>query len=326
MPDAASQICQLQHSGFRLLGEPVFRLSEGSCVPSMVVQLDHHDAVLPLRSVAREFHIEPASDDGRMLDLIERALEYVVALRLGDRLPSELNGGEASWKPTEQDSKVAARRVKRELIRCVFARLGRRVAIVSETQPDWDDLHANRVLLQQATQAAAAQLGGVEPGEVTDRVGKISAELACIETMRRLLTRGLAAPQEKLLRYHVNDVPASRRDTFQQVQGLARRGLKQITSRFDGIDARLDDILSMLRDVAETTSWLRNQRDWLYRTNHAWEPVFAEWARASGHIDEFLWKVVEKTYLFLAPRFMSFQEWTMSEAREAKPVLRARVW
>jgi hypothetical protein len=31
-----------------------------------------------------------------MLILIEQALDYVVSLRLGDKLPSELNGGAAS--------------------------------------------------------------------------------------------------------------------------------------------------------------------------------------------------------------------------------------
>ena len=57
----------------------------------MVVQLEGQEAVLPLRSVAREFGIEPESADGQMLGLIEQALDFVVAIRLGDKLPSELD-------------------------------------------------------------------------------------------------------------------------------------------------------------------------------------------------------------------------------------------
>ena len=35
-----------------MLGEPVFRLSEGTDVPSMVVQLSNQEAVLPLNPSA----------------------------------------------------------------------------------------------------------------------------------------------------------------------------------------------------------------------------------------------------------------------------------
>src|ERR1700677_2568654 len=106
MSQTVSEICCLSHAGFRLLGEPVFRLSEGTGVPSMVIQLDKQEAVLPLKSVAREFRVDPESADGRMLGLIEQALEFVVALKLGDKLPSELNGGVASWDPTDQDRRI----------------------------------------------------------------------------------------------------------------------------------------------------------------------------------------------------------------------------
>ena len=59
MLEPQPQICYLSHAGFRMLGEPTFRLSEGTRVPSMVVKLDGQEAVLPLQSVAREFHVEP---------------------------------------------------------------------------------------------------------------------------------------------------------------------------------------------------------------------------------------------------------------------------
>ena len=124
MSQTAPQICHLSHAGFRMLGEPVFRLSEGTRVPSMVVQLDSQEAVLPLQSVAREFRIDPAGADGQMLSLIEQALEFVVSLKLGDKLPSELNGGAASWEPDTQDRRVADSRVRHILVRCIFARQG----------------------------------------------------------------------------------------------------------------------------------------------------------------------------------------------------------
>ena len=122
--------------------------------------------------------------------------------------------------------------------------------------------------------------------------------------------------REKLLRIPIGEVPVSRQETVKQVQALARRGLKEIMSRFDEVDVRLDDILAMLRDLPTAVAWLRRQRDWFFRTNHAWGAVFADWVSAPSHFDEFLLKVIERTYVFLAPRFMSFQEWTIRKPAE----------
>src|ERR1700748_2086856 len=99
-----------------MLGEPIFRLSAGSRVPSMVVKVDDQDTVLPLRAVGREFGIGAASPDGQMLLLIEQALDFVVALRLGDKLPSELNGGASSWEPSRQDREIAFSRTRSGLV------------------------------------------------------------------------------------------------------------------------------------------------------------------------------------------------------------------
>jgi hypothetical protein len=245
---------------------------------------------------------------------------------LGDKLPSELNGGQASWEPNEQDCRIALSRVRHNLVRCVFARMGKTIAITGAAVPGWEEDPKNRVLLQQAIAGAATQLDGTDVAEVTERIASLSAELAYIEHMRRDLTRGMAGLREKLLSIDVAQAPPGRHDTVAQVQVLARRGLAEITRRFDEVDGRFDDVPSVLRDVPTAVAWLRGQRDWLFRTNHAWEAIFADWARAPRHFDEFLWKIVERTYLFLAPRFMSFQDWTIKDARVQQQKIRAKVW
>lgn len=326
MSQSIPQICYLSHAGFRMLGEPVFRLSEGTRIPSMVVQLDSQDAVLPLQSVAREFHVEPTSPDGQMLKLIEQALEFVVSLKLGDKLPSELNGGAASWEPDSQDRRIAESRVRYNLVRCVFARLGKTVAISGGGAPGWDEDPKNRALLQEAITVAAAEVDGADDAEVTARVASISEEMAYIEAMRRPLSRGIGSIREKLLRIDSHTVPISQQETVTQVQALARRGIKEIMSRFDNVDARLDDFLGVLRDLPAAIAGLRRQRDWLFRTNRAWSAVFADWNGAPKHFDEFLLRIVERSYVFLAPRYMSFQDWTTNEAKMKKNGMRASIW
>jgi hypothetical protein len=326
MSQAVPQICYLSHAGFRMLGEPVFRLSEGTRIPSMVVQLESQEAVLPLQSVAREFRVAPGSADGQMLNLIEQALEFVVSLKLGDKLPSELNGGAASWEPEKQDRRTAVSRVLHNLVRCVFARLGKSFTISGGGVPGWEEEPKNQLLLEQAVTGAAAQLDGSDEAAIREAVASIGEEMAHIETIRRGLIRGIGNIRDKLLKLELGGVPISQQETVKQVQSLARLGIKEITGRFDEVDAQLDDVLAMLRDLPRVIAGLRRQRDWLFRTNRAWAPVFAEWAAAPRHFDDFLLKVIERTYLFLAPRYMSFQEWTAVDARMKKSATRATVW
>lgn len=292
----------------------------------MVVQLENQEAVLPLRSVAREFRIDEESPDGQMLKLIEQALGYVSFLRLGDKLPLEIYGGQASWEPTEQDRRLGASRVRYNLVRCVFARTGNGAAIKGGMVPGWEEDSHNRALLKQAISDAARFTEGADDGEIAARVEALNGEMGYIECMRRTLIRGIMALREKLLGIKLADVATSRQDVVKQVQTLGRKGLSEISQRFDAVDIRLDDVVLLMRDMPQAVAWLRSQRDWMFRTNHAWGPVFLDWANASSHFDDFLWKAVERTYLFLAPRFMSFQEWANTDVRIKQEALRAQAW
>src|SRR6185312_7558118 len=87
--------CRLEHSVFSQISDPVFRRSETDGTAVMVVQLGDREAALPLRALQREFGIEDASNDGRMLGLIAASLDFVAALRIGDKLPAEVLTGQA---------------------------------------------------------------------------------------------------------------------------------------------------------------------------------------------------------------------------------------
>jgi hypothetical protein len=317
--------CELSHPGFRMLGEPIFRLSEGQRVPSMVVQIDNHEAVLPLRSIAHEFKIEPDGADGLMISLIEQALEFVVILHLGDNLPSELDTGEASWKPTIGDRQLATSRLWHELVRGMMARWGLTTKLMP-VAPGWETDPANIAMVRKAIDGTVSLLGDVDAAEVTARIGTISDELAYLETLRRILTRGMAEPRDKLFPTLGDNIPRLRRDMLHQVQILARRGMAEIDRRLDEADERLDNIPTILRDPPAAIEWLRQQRDRLFRMNRAWEPVFEDWGSMSGHLDDFFWKALERTYAFLAPRFMSYQEWEIVGAKSKPTGLRAKVW
>lgn len=325
MTQSPPPICHLSHPGFRMLGEPVFRLSEGGAVPSMAIQLDGQTAVLPLKSLAREFGLTDASPDGQMLKLIEQALDYVVAVRIGDPLPPEL-GGIASWEPTDQDRRVAASLVWHALAQCVFTRQHRAFDIAGGPQPGWETNHANQALAREAIDGAALILGTIDGEEARARMAAIIAEMAYIEAMRRALNRGIATVQEKLILRSAPDVAPSRTEALRQVQALARRGIEEIQRRLADVDAMLADVLTLLADVAATIADLRRRRDWLYRTNRAWSPVFTDWANAPNHTDDFLWKAVERSYQFLAPRYTPFKEWSLTLTGFKSGPVKMQVW
>lgn len=326
MSQAIPQICYLSHAGFHMLGEPVFRLSEGTRIASMVIPLESQDAVLPLRSVAREFKVDPGSADGQMLDLIERALDFVVAIKPGDKFPSELIDGEASWEPNDQDRLIASSRVRHNLVRGVFARMGKKVTIDGGATPGWEQAAKNRAVIAEAIAGAADMIDGIDGAEVITRVGALCEQMAYIESLRRMLSKGIAGMREKLLRLPMDQVPTGRQETVKQVQTLAKRGLDEFTNRFNEVDVRLDNVLTLLRDMPATIAWLHRRRDLLFRGNQSWAPVFTDWNRAPARFDDFLWKVVERSYLFLAPRFMPFQEWISVEAKMRKEQMRVQVW
>jgi hypothetical protein len=325
MPQNASQVCQLSHPGFRMLGEPVFRLSEGNAVPSMVIPFDGHDAVLPLRSLAREFQLGQDSPDARMLHLIEQALDFVVAVRLGDTLPPELFG-QASWEPTDQDRRIASSRMWKSLVHGTQPQSGTTTKIEGGTEPGWESLPQNHQLIRDAISAATQLLGNREDIDIRECVATVIAELSYIETMRRILGRNLQVMRERLVGRSIPELPSVRRDTYRQVQALARRGVGEITRRFDDIDASLDNVLALLRDTPGTVATLRRKRDWLFRTNHAWNPVFNDWSSAPVQYDEFLWKTVERTYQFLAPRYMPFHEWSVTGGTVKQEGTHQKVW
>jgi hypothetical protein len=86
--------CCLVHRAFTMFGDPLFRRAESDGAPVMVVHLGEKEAAIPLVALKREFGIEDASDDGRMLDLVVQALDFIAGLRIGDPLPPEVLSGQ----------------------------------------------------------------------------------------------------------------------------------------------------------------------------------------------------------------------------------------
>jgi hypothetical protein len=280
-------------------------------MPVMVVKLGERDAAIPLRSLQREFSIEDDSDDGRMLALVAQSLDFVAGMRIGDPLPAEVLTGDASWKPDEMHLRVANARLQWQLVAWLNSGTGddeANLSLDALVQLTEDPVRKQQV--QQAFSKAAEALGLETPDAVIQLVEELAQELAFIEALRdRLLRRvkGMMAKLNHVAQTYRGD--SSHLETLTQVRRLTSAALKQIARRFDELDAQTGEVMAALRNADSQRTFIRSNRDWLYRTQRAWQTLLAEWDCAGTSFDEGMMLLLNRSYQFLAPRFMPVTEW-----------------
>jgi len=324
--DTTPDRCVLGHRMFSVLEAPLFRRAETDGTPVMAVLLGEREAVMPLRALQAEFDIDDESADGEMLALIAGALDFVAGLRLGDPLPAEVLSGNASWQPDPAHLRLASARLRLQLVGWLGAGTG----------PAGADLAADRLLhaeddptvrqrIQEAFDRAAEELGLPDKAAVVRLVENLAEELAYIEALRDRLLRRVTLMAAKIELFAC----ASRRDgtpmeTLTQVRRLSAEALRQIGRRFEELDAQTGEVMSALRNVDSQRAFIRSNRDWLYRSLRAWEPILGEWDPVQDACPRGL---LARTYRFLAPRFMSVTEW-VSQTRPpaAKGHVRRMEW
>lgn len=309
---APADHCTLNHPVFTTLGDPLFRRAEADGAPVMVVKLGEREAAIPLRSLQREFSIPDGSDDGHMLALIAQSLDFVAGLHIGDLLPAEVLSGEASWEPDDLHLQIAKARIQWQLV--VWLNSGS-----SGDTPNMDtdgllqiaDDPVRKQQVQQAFAKAAEALGLASREDMIRLVEELAKELAYIEALRDRLLRRVNAMADKLNRAvqtYRGDGPHL--ETLTHVRRLTATALKQISHRFDELDAQTGEVMSTLRNADSQRTFIRSNRDWLYRTQRAWQPLLEEWDVAATGFDEGMMLLLNRSYQFLAPRFMSVTEWT----------------
>jgi hypothetical protein len=93
-----------------------------------------------------------------------------------------------------------------------------------------------------------------------------------------------------------------------QVHRLAILAYRQLRDRFDDVDAQTGEFSSMMRNVENQRSFIRSNRDFLYRAQRSWESLLGQWEQVGNGTADIAALLV-KTYQFLAPRFMPTKQW-----------------
>jgi hypothetical protein len=303
--------CRLKHLLFSRFGDPLFRRAETDGTPVMVVMLGEREAALPLRALQREFDIADDTEDGRMLALIAASLDFVTSLRLGDALPTEVLSGEASWEPSPQNLRLADARLRLHLAAWLRSGTGEDQSALTP-QALMAAAAAPVMLLAVAEACGRAaeelKLDGVDA--VSSMLEALAGELAYVEALRERLLQPVQGLATKLTRMaHGWRGDAAGLEKLTQVRRLNQVGLRRIGGRFEEVDAQTGEVLAALRNLESQRTFIRSNRDWLYRTLRAWQPLLVEWGSLGSVFDERVRVALENAYRFLAPRFMPMTEW-----------------
>lgn len=302
--------CTLRHRLFSRFGEPLFRRAEADGTPVMVVMLGEREAALPLRALQHEFSIPDESEDGRMLALIAAALDFVTTLRLGDKLPPEVLSGEASWEPEPQHRQLALAKLRLHLIAWLQPEKAEEYALLAPAEiiAAADD-PALRPQLRQAYCRMAADMKLPE-NAISPMLDALALELSYVEALRERLLQPIQQVGLKLahLAHGWHGDPAQL-EKLGQVRRLNATALRRIGGRFEELDGQTSEVPAALRNLESQKTFIRSNRDWLYRTVRAWQPLLAEWNDIGSVYDQRARVVLEHMYHYLAPRFMPVTEW-----------------
>ncbi len=311
-PASAQQThCVLEHRLFAFFDTPFFRRSDMDTTAVMVVRLGEREASMPLDSIRREFGIAEDTPDGRMLAMINEALDFVPVLRIGDLLPSEILTGSASWEPGPDYRRLALTRLQVQLVAWLHGENGAETTLWDPAAlAGADEDPVLRQQIQDAFQRAATALDLPSKEAVIAQMEDLAYELSFIEASReRLLdrVRRLARRLEQWARSFRGD--SEQRTTLDRLRHLSGEALRQINHRFEQQDAQTGEILSALRHLDSHRTFIRSNRDWLHRCDLAWAPLLDEWDQAGDVRTEAHRALLARTYQFLAPRFMPVTEW-----------------
>ena len=318
-------VVELDHWLFKKLEGIRFHLNQGTHQPGMSITMAKNEAFLTIVSVRKEFGITTDSPDGQMLSKISDGLKYVKGLLIGDPLPKEVLTGEASWALTPRHVAIAQSRVALKL-----------VMLVSTDQPTTNDPAELLALaddpevkrkVNESFSVAAVELG-MQPEqkqEVIEYVNTLAGELGYLEALRDKFGEIVKMRDKIQTVRKICSAKPTLRETADQVARLMERAKNEYQAMFDDVDARTSEVLPMLRTLDETIELIRRLRDDLYVRFHVWDDLLKRWSE--GHV-EYSMRIADllrDTHQFLAPRFMTFTDWTAMAREEQKKRSRLKV-
>ncbi len=277
----------------------------------MVTPLSEQTVELTLGGIKRELKLKDTSADGVMLDIVAKSLKFVQRIQIGDKVPSELTTGEASWEITDQHRDIAKKRLTMQLVTWltgdeeVFSDM-KQLEMVAD-----DPL--NKAKINDAFIGAARELGipANESEKVIDLVNDFAEELAYIEALRGQFLRLLVIEKNvaKLNEIYMNDTSIN--ETVSRVRSLSDIAFAAFREDFSMIDLHTKYIIDVLKHMPDKIKTVHKFRDEMYCRFWAWRELIEEWELTPPQRSPGIETLLQTTYTFLAQRFLPQDEWEL---------------
>lgn len=310
-----------QHPFFKRVEDIYFRLDENSGEPQAVVKLGEETVSLPFEGLRREFQLTTDTADGQLLTLLAKGLRYVKALRLGEPLPGEVVNRSASWQPLPKHKQIAYQRLALQ----VLGWLTGDEEIITDPeqllQVTGDPSFRKKINEAFGEAAVALGLGRENREQVTHYLTDLANELAYIEALRDIFRdiQKMNGKIQALRRLYGTERTVL--ETADPVARLMDRCVAQFRDLFEQADAQTGEIMAALKNIDLQKTYIQNMRDDLHIRLMVWEEILEAWnlqpVRKSLHAEELL----EKTYRFLAPRYMAVDQWVMMTKLQENSIL-----
>lgn len=321
LPDIPQTIA-FKHPFFTTIKGSHFLALEDTAEPVMIMPLETGDVSLKLSGIRHELNLEPGDADAHMLDIVAEGLKFVRGLKIGDPVPSELTSGRASWSVTERHLSISRSRLTMQLVSWIGGE-EHVITDVQELEQIVQDPHT-RQQVTVAFEEAAEHLGvGRENKEkVILLVENLAEELSYIEALRERFESILAmsdAVDAIHQKYRSEQSLSVKIQSIRRLFRIASRGLKDT---FDQVDAQTGEILSVLKNIAPQTRFIRQSRDDLHRRLWAWDGLIAKWDGVVVKRSRKNEGLLDELYHFLAQRFLPADEWELFSKAQEKQMMK----
>jgi len=301
---AAVAVFEFAHPALRLPGA-CFTLKPGSMEAVMQVPLGDSAGTVPLRQVQATFGIAGDSPDGMMLRRVEAALRHVRLIRHGDRIPTEIVDGTASWAVDPRHVEMAAMRIAGPL----FRSLGRgSLAALDAGGADAAEVTKRQVRDVAGEIAARCGIAPEAKLEVVDRIELLIAEMAFIEGLRDFYKPVFDMPRKLREIGRRNSRDRDFADQLKSTQSLLKPPLGRLQAALDEADRQVADPFSAVTHHAKTIRTLRQLRDMLHFETLRWEELPGRWQHLRTDRDEAAFEAV-RLNRFASMNFYSVKSW-----------------
>jgi hypothetical protein len=312
--DDRSQAFTFEHKVFSMTGG-YFAYVKNTKEAAFHLPLGDLKGAIALPTLRVEFDLTPETNDGKLLDIVDKALRYVKEIRPNDSIPHELLDGTASWTVEEKHTTIARNRLTVQLVSWLT---GGDTAMVDLTQLEQiSDDPKTKARVQEAFTKAAEKLGiGADrKQEVVDMIEKLARELSYIEALRdRYCKVQYINAQLIMLSKIYKREPGIRNEIF-RMQVLIRAPVADFDSMFTQADAQTGEILAVLRNIGPQTKFIREMRDELHNRLMLWDEMINPWSAITVEQSTDMESLLKDTYRFLARNFAVSNDWPLAGRR-----------